>query len=403
MLERWLLASLFAIAMACGARPAFAALPAGPAGCMPVTGQFTAVEEQQKINSGLLALRKNNAGATQPSDDCSGSPVVGQFWLNTSSTPNPFGIFDGTNFDAIGYVDPLNSLWLPVLGGGIATLSAGNVTDICQGLPQNEITISGSTPINSFGASCQIGQFKFLKFTGSPQIVFSAGSILTPNGQSFYAENGGRAIVVYQGSGVWDVFSYHAPASDVPTAAIQFTTNTTPDPGYELADGQSLGAATCPNAFARFGYAFGGSGANFNMPDLRGRYLAGLDNMGGTPANRMTNFNANSVGNVGGAQGSVVGQSNLANFSMSGTMSGSMSGSMSGLTVPLMGGPGTWETPNGGGSGLNFAPSSGQNQYGVDVSGTVSGSVSGAVNSGGSSVPLPTLPPTMMFAIEVRC
>jgi microcystin-dependent protein len=47
--------------------------------------------------------------------------------------------------------------------------------------------------------------------------------------------------------------------------------------GYLLCNGASYPTATYPQLFAAIGYAFGGSGANFNVPDLRGRFPIGTD------------------------------------------------------------------------------------------------------------------------------
>lgn len=41
--------------------------------------------------------------------------------------------------------------------------------------------------------------------------------------------------------------------------------------------GQAVATATYPDLFALWGYAFGGSGANFNLLDMRGRVPVGLD------------------------------------------------------------------------------------------------------------------------------
>jgi microcystin-dependent protein len=55
----------------------------------------------------------------------------------------------------------------------------------------------------------------------------------------------------------------------VPTGAIiDFASNTIP-PGYLMCDGSSYPTATYPNLFAIIGYYYGGSGANFNVPDCR--------------------------------------------------------------------------------------------------------------------------------------
>ena len=46
--------------------------------------------------------------------------------------------------------------------------------------------------------------------------------------------------------------------------------------GFLLCDGTQYPTATYPDLFAAIGYTFGGSGANFNVPDMRGRFPLGV-------------------------------------------------------------------------------------------------------------------------------
>jgi len=50
--------------------------------------------------------------------------------------------------------------------------------------------------------------------------------------------------------------------------------------GWMLCDGRQLTTASNPTLFAAIGYSYGGSGANFNIPDFRGRFARYMDNMG---------------------------------------------------------------------------------------------------------------------------
>lgn len=59
-------------------------------------------------------------------------------------------------------------------------------------------------------------------------------------------------------------------------------------PGFLFCDGASLATASWPLLFAAIGYAYGGSGSSFTLPDSRGCVLAGADNMGGAYAGRLT-------------------------------------------------------------------------------------------------------------------
>lgn len=79
--------------------------------------------------------------------------------------------------------------------------------------------------------------------------------------------------------------------------------------GFLLCDGSLKDVADYPNLFEVIGSTFntGGEAAGkFRVPDMRGRVVAGMDNMGGTAANRLTaagvNINASTLGASGGTQ-----------------------------------------------------------------------------------------------------
>lgn len=78
----------------------------------------------------------------------------------------------------------------------------------------------------------------------------------------------------------------------------------TPPAGWLLCDGSEVSRATYANLFNVIGTAFGaGDGSTtFNLPDLRGRVPMGLDNMGGTSANVVTDSNADVLGGTGGSE-----------------------------------------------------------------------------------------------------
>lgn len=91
-----------------------------------------------------------------------------------------------------------------------------------------------------------------------------------------------------------------------PGVVVPYPGSTTPPTGWLLCYGQLVSTATYATLFGIIGYAYGGSGANFAIPDLRGRGIAGLDNMGGSGATRLTTAsmspNANTLGASGGAE-----------------------------------------------------------------------------------------------------
>lgn len=76
--------------------------------------------------------------------------------------------------------------------------------------------------------------------------------------------------------------------------------------GWLLCYGQSVLTADYPDLNSVIGYTYGGSGGSFNIPDLRGRVVAGQDNMGGASADRLTNqtggLDGDGLGNAGGSE-----------------------------------------------------------------------------------------------------
>ena len=66
----------------------------------------------------------------------------------------------------------------------------------------------------------------------------------------------------------------------LPAGAMIDFAGTSAPAGWLMCDGKSLPTATYPALFAAIGYSFGGSGANFNVPDYRGRFARYNDDMG---------------------------------------------------------------------------------------------------------------------------
>lgn len=104
----------------------------------------------------------------------------------------------------------------------------------------------------------------------------------------------------------------------LPAGSMVDYAGTSAPAGWLMCDGRSLPTATYPDLFAAIGYAYGGSGANFNLPDYRGRFARYNDNMGTGAASRDT-------GRVhGSAQGQATAKNGLTNSSSS--VSGSSTG-----------------------------------------------------------------------------
>lgn len=84
---------------------------------------------------------------------------------------------------------------------------------------------------------------------------------------------------------------------------IDFAGDTIPD-GWILCDGRAVSRTTFDLLFGAIGttHGIGDGSTTFNVPDLRGRVTAGLDDMGGSAASRLTSA-------AGGVDGTTLGAS----------------------------------------------------------------------------------------------
>lgn len=117
--------------------------------------------------------------------------------------------------------------------------------------------------------------------------------------------NGFSISNVGTGSSTSDVATISQVQSSAPIGSvIDFAGSTAPDT-WMLCYGQAISRSENAALFAAIGTAYGsGDGSTtFNIPDLRGRAIAGKDNMGGTSANRLAAFFGSVANTVGGVLG----------------------------------------------------------------------------------------------------
>lgn len=89
-------------------------------------------------------------------------------------------------------------------------------------------------------------------------------------------------------------------------SSVDFWGTTAPNSSFVLSYGQAISRSTYSVLFGLLGttYGSGDGSTTFNVPDLRGRVVAGADNMGGVAAGRLTDAvsGIDSLGDAGGAQ-----------------------------------------------------------------------------------------------------
>lgn len=72
-----------------------------------------------------------------------------------------------------------------------------------------------------------------------------------------------------------------------PAGTFNYFCNVTAPIGYLECNGQSVSTATYPELFNAIGYLYGGAGASFNVPDLRGEFIRGAAGTGTVDAGRV--------------------------------------------------------------------------------------------------------------------
>jgi microcystin-dependent protein len=180
---------------------------------------------------------------------------------------------------------------------------------------------------------------------------------------------------------------YSNPYSVPIGASIDYWGTTAPNSSFVLAYGQAISRSTYSTLFSLFSTTFGsGDGSTtFNVPDLRGRVVAGADAMGGVAASRLTDAVAgmDSLGDAGGAQSTTLVTANLPPYTPSGSLTGSQS------FGNIQQNSSTYQ-PQGGGSGVAaFA-----NNVSIVVLG--SGFSFSGTAQGGTSTPFTNVQPTII-------
>lgn len=178
-----------------------------------------------------------------------------------------------------------------------ATVASATTTDVL-GSASEFVAISGTTTITSFGTGAT--RKRFCRATGAFKVTHDATTLICPGGQDITTEAGDTFIVVADASSNVRIVAYQragVPPSYLPIGFVGDYAGSTAPAFWLLCYGQAVSRSTYAKLYAAIGTTFGsGNGVTtFNLPDARGRVTAGVDNMGGSSANRL----------VGAATGSV--------------------------------------------------------------------------------------------------
>jgi microcystin-dependent protein len=226
------------------------------------------------------------------------TPNVSTGWGSTLN--NDFTIIDNVFADngsgtsvglQVGTGKTLNAGGTIIAGGTLILGSGDNTASVTAPTIRGASIASGT--LNTAGANLTISASNGTGLGGSGNIIFRTA----PAGTTGSTPNTMQTVLEIKNTGAVEVLGVNLATYAPAGAVIAFAGSSTPT-GWLLCAGQSLPTASYTALFGAIGYTYGGSGANFSLPDLRGRVVAGKDDMGGAAANRLASTRTVSVSTI---------------------------------------------------------------------------------------------------------
>jgi microcystin-dependent protein len=244
------------------------------------------------------------------------------------------------------------------------TIASAATTNVL-GANSEFVAISGTATITSLGTGAN--RKRFVRATGAFTLTHNATSLILPGGKNITAAAGDTFIVISDASSNARIHNYQrasgqALVSSLPIGIIMDWAGLTAPTNWLLCSGGTVGnsasgatlrASNSPDTQTLFSLLWDSFGnaelpiqdsagtatvrgasaaadfaANKRMPvpDLRGRVVAGKDNMGGTSANRLTGqsggVNGDTLGATGGAETHTLTQAQLPNVNLTAQSNG---------------------------------------------------------------------------------
>lgn len=278
------------------------------------------------------------------------------------------------------------------------TVASGSTTDVL-GAASEFVAVSGTATVTSFGTGTN--RKRFVRATGAFKITHHATTLICPGGQDIQCAAGDTFVIVADASSNVRIYSFQraaAPPQALPIGAVIDYAGSTAPSFWLFAYGQNVSRTTYAALFAAIGTTYGvGDGVTtFTLPDLRGRVVAGKDDMGGSSANRLTDqtdgLNGDTLGDTGGAETTTIAQANLPNVSLS---SGSLSATSE--TTVSTGGTKYWGTTTAGWGSDGGGLSGPVNGTAASLTATTTTTISGTVPLGGSGTAVNNVQPTIVL------
>ena len=251
------------------------------------------------LNAVFEAIKTLNSGGNDPSNPLAFMPYVDTADSNNLKIRNA----NNDGFTTVGSVDLPNLGLLPksggtmtgqilgAAGGGAGVPEYSFVSDEDTGMFRAGTNVIGfttagalRTEIGDFGVSIQNGaRLRLEDSDGSAFVSLKSPNVLSGNVDFTLPSsivNGGFMKTDSSGNLSFSLIE------GVPTGSVFCRAVAAVPSGYLECNGQSVSRTTYAALFAVIGTQYGGSGNNFNVPDLRGEFIRGFDNGRGVDPSR---------------------------------------------------------------------------------------------------------------------
>lgn len=161
------------------------------------------------------------------------------------------------------------------------------------------LTINGSTSGQVTIAAPAVAGTNTLTLPAATGTVITTASSAALPVSAISATGTPSATTYLRGDASW------ATITGVPSGSVMPYAGSSAPTDWLLCSGAAVSRTTYAALFAVIGttYGSGDGSTTFNLPDLRGRSAFGVDNMGGTAANRITSGGSGITGTTLGAAG----------------------------------------------------------------------------------------------------
>ena len=250
--------------------------------------------ETRKITANNLALRLTQLGLTVGTATPS-SPYNGQLWVDTTTNPPVLKVYNGASFTVVSFL-PGSSVATSPSGTAPSNPALGQLWLDTSQTPDELKVYDGAAfvRVDPQGITQTAGDARYLQLDpaqNSPTSAVSylrlAGGTLTGNLVLSGAPSSDNMASTKKY--VDDSIGSIPAATDLtPAGTIIYSARATAPTGYLKANGAAISRTTFATLFTAIGTVYGaGDGATtFNVPDLRGEFLRGLDDSRGIDGGR---------------------------------------------------------------------------------------------------------------------